>query len=104
MIVQLQRYVIEQTHNIQGRVVGSRYGYAIALRRHWWSRKKYLSLIQDWQTALDDEEKPCLVELQDNIKDATRFTDKPNGIMYSKAAAETIIAMIKSRPDKFILR
>ena len=103
MIVQLQRYVIEQTHNIQGRVVGSRYGYAIALRRHWWSRKKYLNLIQDWQTALDDEEKPCLVELQDNIKDATRFSGNSNG-MHSKAAAETIVAMIKSRPDKFILR
>ena len=103
MRVKLQRYVIEQTHNIQGRVVGSRYGYAIALRRHWWSKKKYLNLIQDWHTALDDEEMPCLVELQDNIKDATRFTDKSNG-MNSKAAAETIVAMIKSRPDKFILR
>ena len=103
MKIKLQRYTIEQTHNIQGRVVGSRYGYAIALRRHWWSRKKYLRLIQDWQTALDDEEKPCLVELQDNIKDATRFNDNSND-MHSKAAAETIVAMIKSRPDKFILR
>lgn len=103
MRVKLQRYVIEQTHNIQGRVVGSRYGYAIAIKRHWWSRKKYLNLIQDWQTALDDEEKPCLVEFHDNIKDATRFSDNSNG-MHSKAAADTIVAMIKSRPDKFILR
>lgn len=103
MKIRLQRYTIEQTNNIQGRVVGSRYGYAIALRRHWWSRKKYLNLIQDWQAALDDEEKPCLVELQDKIKYATRFSDNTNG-MHSKAAAETIVAMIKSRPDKFILR
>lgn len=102
MRVKLKRYTISETCNIKGKVVECRYGYVIAVKRHWWNKTRYVNLLQDWYHDLNDEEKTCKIELHDSIRDATRFEDQRMTI-YSKAAAEAVVALIKEQPDKFIL-
>lgn len=102
MIVTLKRFTIATTRNIKGRVVVRRYGYVIALKRHWWNKPRYLRLIHDWPEALNNGN-DCKIELKESFMDATTF--KEGGAMdyCNVTAAKTIIGMIKEQPDKFIL-
>ena len=103
MKVKLQRFTIGTTRNIKGNVIERRHGYIIALKLHWYSRTRYIRLLQDWYHDMEEEGKACKIELCEHIKDATQFNDGNTLNIYNRASAEAIVAMIKSQPDKFIL-
>lgn len=102
MVVRLKRYVIESTRSISGKVISSRYGYVISIRRHWWKvwrKPRYLCLLPGWHE--DGANGRCVnVQLVKRITDATPFRE---GDVNDKAMAEKVIRAIKNQPEKFIL-
>ena len=103
MIVKLKQYIIEQERSINGEVISTRFGYAIAIKSHWWNKKpKYLRLLYGWQWSIMHDQN-INVQLADNISEATAFREDGEMDYSSKSTAENVIQLLKEQPQRFIL-
>ena len=96
MRVGIRRYTIETTRNVSGSVIKRRYGYVIVIKRRWWCRVMYLRLLQDWQRLTKEPNAVFDIELVKAVRDATSFNDDEK--------AKAIIELLKTDPDRFIMR
>lgn len=102
MKVKLKKYVIETVSDIRGNVIDIRYGYVIMFKLHWYSKARYICLLQNWYELFRDENAFCKVELKKHIRDATNFNDKKMDVN-NKKYAKKIIELIKTNPERFRL-
>jgi hypothetical protein len=104
MKIRLQQYTIESTRSVNGKVISRRYGYVIAVKRHWWKvwgKWRYINLLPGWQRSIlhDEAVRVRLV----SMSYATKFNEDGSMDLNKKSTAENVIKLMKEQPDRFIL-
>lgn len=105
MKIRLQQYTIESTRSVNGKVISRRYGYVIAVKRHWWKvwrNWRYVNLLYGWQNAICYDDVPVKVQLV-SMDHATTFCEDGEMKFNCKSTAERVIELMKEQPDRFIL-